>query len=57
MLPATCITVASDNVPSVFEMKQGPVLFVAANDYMTTTTSVTSIGSAFGGHTVTHKMR
>jgi hypothetical protein len=38
-------------------MKQGPVLFVAANDYMTTTTSVTSIGSAFGGHTVTHKMR
>jgi hypothetical protein len=57
MLPATCITVASNNVPSVFEVKQGPMLGVAANDDVTSTTSVTSIGPAFGRHSVTHEMR
>jgi hypothetical protein len=57
MLSATSIAVARNYVPSVFKVKQCPVLFVAANDHMASATSITSIGSAFGGHAVAHKVR
>jgi hypothetical protein len=45
------------DVFSRFKGKQGPMLRISAKDHMTTTTSITSIRTAFGLVSLTQKMR
>jgi hypothetical protein len=57
VIAASPISISGNDVLSIFEMEQCPHLLVALQDYVSSTSSVSSIGTAFSSQTITIKMR
>ena len=56
VLATTRISVPCNHVPSVFQVQQCPMLGVATNNDVPSTTAIASIRPAFGRHSVAHEM-
>ena len=57
MLTATGFTVLSDDVAGILEVQQRPILGIASDNHVPSSSTVTAIGTALRRHPVAHKMR
>ena len=57
VLTAAGFTVFSDDVAGVLEVQQRPILGIASDNHVSSSSTVTAIGTALRRHAVAHKMR
>ena len=57
VLTSTGFTVLSDDMASVLEVQQRPILGIASDNYVPSASTVSTVGSTLRRHPVAHEMR